>query len=418
MKKYFYLLTAALFLSGSTLFANGLSLNSLGPRALGMGGAMVGLANDYTTIYWNPAGLRNLSGTYIGGYFTGIMPMGTYKYDAAGIDAETKSNIYPAPGLIGHWQCMLSDKGTVGLGVYVPAGLGAEWDGADFTAFAGGQNLNWSSQVGVINISPAFAYQLSDQLALGFAVNIFYGMFDMENGSSGAQYEESSSGFGYGVTLGAHFKVNEMISLGASFRTKTDVKMSGEAKNPGMALVPAAMGGPYPTKSDFDRDVSWPMWIGGGVAVKPVEGLTLALDVQYSQWSESEKEFQTEFDNAGWAAVTGATGDDKFILKWEDATQIRFGAEYMVNEMITVRGGFYTDPAPAPDETYNFLFPSIDYNGITGGASINISGVVVDLGAEYLIGSERDIAPTTENVPGKHNMNIFAFSIGTGFAIK
>ena len=42
------------------LFANGLNLNGFGARAAAMGGAFVGLANDYTAVYWNPAGLALL----------------------------------------------------------------------------------------------------------------------------------------------------------------------------------------------------------------------------------------------------------------------------------------------------------------------------------------------------------------------
>jgi len=76
MKKFSLLLMAILF-SGSALFANGLSLNSIGPRALGMGGAFVGLANDYSTVYWNPAGLRNLSGSFVGVYYSGVSPDAT-----------------------------------------------------------------------------------------------------------------------------------------------------------------------------------------------------------------------------------------------------------------------------------------------------------------------------------------------------
>src|SRR5687767_8190011 len=38
----------------------------LGARAIGMGGAFIGLADDWTAIYWNPAGLSRLKGTQIG----------------------------------------------------------------------------------------------------------------------------------------------------------------------------------------------------------------------------------------------------------------------------------------------------------------------------------------------------------------
>ena len=55
-------------------FANGLALNSIGTRALGMGGAMVGLADDVTAIYWNPSGISNVEGGYAAFNLTGISP--------------------------------------------------------------------------------------------------------------------------------------------------------------------------------------------------------------------------------------------------------------------------------------------------------------------------------------------------------
>jgi len=38
------------------LEANGLSLNGLGSKAVSMGGAFIGLADDFSLVYWNPAG--------------------------------------------------------------------------------------------------------------------------------------------------------------------------------------------------------------------------------------------------------------------------------------------------------------------------------------------------------------------------
>ncbi len=424
MKKSFFhiLILVLLFSFGSNIYANGLSLNSIGSRALGMGGAFVGLADDHTAIYWNPAGLYQQKGAYVGVFVTDIIPTGTYTYDAAQIDTKTLTNHYISPNVMGYWQCLLTDKLKMGLGIYVPAGLGAEWDGNDLKAFSNGSAYNWMSKIGVVNISPAVSFALSDQLSLGAAVNVYYAMFDMERPATlrdqtgqvvgFAQYSESSTGLGYGITFGALFQVNKMISVGASFRTKTNVTMSGEAENPGMAAAGVE------TKSDFDRDVAWPMWIAGGVAVRPTDNLTFTFDLQWSQWSASEETFKTEFKNATWAAGAQATGDDTFKLFWEDALQIRLGAEYKLNDAFTLRGGYYNDPAPAPDKTYNILFPSISYNAFTAGGTMTFGNVNIDAGFEYLLGSEREI-PTgkyEDAVPGTHNMNIFAFSIGAGFS--
>ena len=78
MKKRMKLISTVLvmlFLQ-STVFSNGLSLNSIGARALGMGGAFVGLANDGTALYWNPAGLAGLNSS-LNLTVTDIIPLGT-----------------------------------------------------------------------------------------------------------------------------------------------------------------------------------------------------------------------------------------------------------------------------------------------------------------------------------------------------
>ena len=41
----------------SMVYAGGYELPMLGSRVLGMGGAFIGTADDWTAIYWNPAGL-------------------------------------------------------------------------------------------------------------------------------------------------------------------------------------------------------------------------------------------------------------------------------------------------------------------------------------------------------------------------
>src|SRR5438477_7409975 len=53
-------LLAAAFLLFSTVSLNGQTLDQIGERAQGMGGAFVAVADDASAIYWNPAGLSNV----------------------------------------------------------------------------------------------------------------------------------------------------------------------------------------------------------------------------------------------------------------------------------------------------------------------------------------------------------------------
>ena len=222
------------------------------------------------------------------------------------VDATTKTNHYIAPNIMGYVPLMSGDL-TIGLSAYVPSGLGAEWDGADLIAFSAGKELKWSNEVGVVNISPTIAYKFSDKFSVGAAMNIYYGMLDMErpldmfqvdlatgnitgigeDGIYDTQYTESSTGMGYGLSLGLLYKPVDMISIGVSFKTKTTVKMEGDADNNGHGNIGGMMGATLSNESEFERDLSWPTWIGGGIAVKPIDKLTLCLDFQYSLWSDA-----------------------------------------------------------------------------------------------------------------------------------
>jgi len=424
MKKGLLVLFLISIFAVSSLFANGLSLNSIGARALGMGGAMVGLADDPTAIYWNPAGLAGQNSSLYA-FGTDIFPVATYKatsvdygYDPPPfftIDAKTKAQGYPSPNLFANYSM---GNLAFGLGIFVPAGLGAEYKGADLIPISG-EDLEWMSKIAVIDIAPTVAYKINDMFSFGLTGNIFYGMFDMKKPSTyvdltglhGVQYTESSTGTGFGVSGGLLCKLSDMFQLGVSARTEIKVTMNGEAENALMVY----QGGP--AVSDFDRDVAWPLWAAFGIAVKPMENLTITADAQYSQWSKSEKEFHTDFKDSTWAHVTGLSGDDTFVLDWKDCTQLRFGLEYMVSEKLALRAGYYYDPAPAPDSTLTILFPSSTNNVVTAGFGFCAGKFDIDFGFEYLMGEERDVAAAAHNMPGKHKLDIFAFSLAIGMGL-
>jgi long-chain fatty acid transport protein len=366
------ILSLLIFLASSVL-ANGLSLNSIGTKAIGMGGAFIGLANDYSAIYWNPAGITRVKGPQVAFFITDIIPTGTYKLTfpasmgGATVDTETKPNHYIGPNIMGYLPLFCGERLFAGLGAFVPAGLGAEWEGKDLAAFSGpaGTAFEWMSKIGVFNISPGIAFKLNDKISVGAALNVFYGMMDMkrpmdtynavtqqpgQDGMVDAQYEESGSGLGFGASVGLLVKPIDLLSVGVSLKTKNTVKFEGTAKNSAFKAYNAF-------ESDYARDLAWPLWYGAGIAFCPTKKFTVTADVQFSQWSDTEEEIITDYKQAIWEAQVDQKGQNKMHLKWKDATQLRFGAQYKLTEALAVRAGYYQDPAPAPDETANILKP-------------------------------------------------------------
>ena len=86
-----FLLTVALIiLTGISLSANGLNLNGVGSKAIAMGGAFIGLADDYSAIFWNPAALTQTKQATLFMFETNLIPKGTYQFSLAGIDTKSE----------------------------------------------------------------------------------------------------------------------------------------------------------------------------------------------------------------------------------------------------------------------------------------------------------------------------------------
>ncbi|MFP4082206.1 MAG: OmpP1/FadL family transporter [Candidatus Aminicenantes bacterium] len=434
-EKSFLSILMFLVFSSSLALANGLNLNSLGSRALAMGGAFVGLADDFSAVYWNPAGIAQFDRQYFGFYGTDIIPSGTYRMDilvpdigsVTLVNAETETTHYLA-GLAGYYY-PINENMVTGLGIYVPSGLGNRWNGEDFAPISNNDpSLEWKSRIGLVTISPAVAYKINEQFMVGAALNINYGRFNvaMHAGSAAipeppyqldlGQYEESMDGWGFGAAVGLLVKPSEMVSVGATFRTANTVKFSGDASISNLSLLGVS------ATSEVEREITWPMWIAGGVAVKPREDLTITGDIQWTQWSKIDV-IESDFTDPFWQQMMAQSGDDEMQMHWEDAWQIRFGAEYRIENM-AFRGGFYMDPSPAPDRTMNVLIPSYDYNVITLGFGYNLDGLQIDVGFEYLMGKEREVPyekwvlnPEWQSaMPGIYDMNIVVPNVSVSYS--
>jgi long-chain fatty acid transport protein len=416
--------------------ANGLNLNSLGSRALSMGGAFVGLADDYSAIFWNPAGMAQFDKRYLGFYGTDVIPSGSYLLQVpsqAGlvtrVDAKTQTKHYLS-GLLAYYQ-PINDYLVAGIGLYVPSGLGSSWKGDDFSGLSDGTSYMWESKIGLITISPGVSYKINEMISVGATFNINYGTFSLNQWAGNTelpqppyeldlgQYEMSLKGWGFGATLGVLVKPSEMFSFGATLRTPSRVKLSGEATISNLDLIGFKKTSDAETMSPH---LTFPLWIAGGVAFRPLPKLTLTGDLQWTHWSALDQ-IELKFVDPYWSLFMVASGGDKMHLEWKDALQVRFGGEYRISDSIALRGGYYYDPTPTPDRTMNFLLPSYTFNVFTAGVGYSMSGLVIDFGLEFLSGKKREVEfakwlldPEFANAqPGVYDMSIVVPNISVSY---
>ena len=388
------------------LFANGLNLNGNGSKANAMGGAFVGLANDFSAAYWNPAGLAQMTKASFSLYGADILPFGTYTREARAIDAKSTFKHYLIPAL-GYFQ-PIGDKLVVGIYLNAPSGAGAEWDGADLANITGIPTYNWKSKLGIFTLSPSIAYKVSDKIMLGATLDINYGMLEMAQAIPWAlspyssQYSEDLKGWAVGGTFGLLVKPVKQFSFGVTYKLPFTAKLKGDV------TIPAAVGFGLPTTDTGTRTATWPSWLAAGIAVKPTDKLTFTADVQYTNWHILQT-IPVTFANTQWQAnlAPGAA----YELLWKDTTQFRFGVEYLASKSLALRAGYYFDPNPGPPETQNILLPEFKYNWVTAGFGYMSEKIVIDFSVEYGKGADISVQEGKGAMPGTHGMTIVAPSL-------
>jgi long-chain fatty acid transport protein len=420
MKRFFKLSVILGLMVGlcSGLYPNGFNLNSNGTKALTMGGAFIGLADDFSAAFWNPAGLTQMKQTTLAFFGTDILPYASYQFTYPGVfSIDTKAEVeHNFTGSVGFFK-PLSEKVVVGIYGYTPSGLGVTWKGDELAALTGGVSREWDTYVGIITIAPVIAFKLSDKFSLGASFNINYGIAKLsrpivDNPILG-QYSEDSNGMAFGATIGMLVKPSEKFSFGLTYRTPLKVKLKGDTTISGAPLLQ------LPATDESTRTATFPMWLGAGIAIKPSDKLTFTADAQYTNWKTMDT-IPMEFTNAYWKVYFEE--GSKLTLNWKDCVQLRFGVEYKTSEKFAIRAGYYYDPNPSPKNTRTILLPEMTFNFITFGFGYHTEKVTIDVGFEYGMGQEleitmADLGVDDPGMPGIHNLNIFVPNISITFRL-
>ena len=389
------------------LFANGLSLNGIGSKASAMGTAFIGLADDFSAVFFNPAGLTQMEQGSLSVFVTSIFPSATYNFELGGITMADTSSVaqgYPS-GAIAYYK-PVSDKLIIGIAGYVPSGVGSEWSGDELSALTGGTSYKWNSKLFMISLSPVAALKLSDKFSIGASLNINYVNLEMHRPAGDGismpflQYEESTSGIAIGATFGAMYKPCEKFSIGMVYKLPVNATINGTADAPYLANFGMAV------KSDGERKATWPMFAGIGIAIKPTEEFTIIADVIYTNWEKLEN-IPITYDEPSWKSMEAGS---EFTLRWEDTFDFKIGIEYKVSDSFFFRAGFYTDNAPSPDETINIMLPEVSYTAYTIGFGYKKGKISLDFALEYLNGNDRLVDPMNylvgTGMPGYHGMKM------------
>ena len=393
------------FISISSSFAGGFQINEHGARAMGMAGAFAGLADDPSALYFNPAGITQLSGTHIMAGVTFIVPTTTFRGPSPQItEYKMQAQIFtPINFYVTH---QLTNDLFVGLGINNQYGLGTLWDDSWI-----GNQVAINTQIRTFYFTPVVAYKVTDNLSVSAGPVFAWGDVKIERDVSLSPFNGlakvslSGNGTAWGYTAGILYKPFKELQLGLSFRSQTKFKLTGSASSDG----PASFAAKLPS-GDITADLTMPANLTFGVAVFPFKDFTVTADFQWIGWSSYDK-LAVDFANPNISDITS-------IKNYNDTYIARLGAEYKFNSDFTFRGGILFDHNPVPDERVDPLLPDADRWGFNLGLSYKITkNLSVDLAYFFLRFSERTITNsvvyyTTGNAPLNGTYNSYAHLIG------
>lgn len=428
MKKTVLSIFVVLLACNIGIFASGFQINEHGARAMAMAGAFTGVANDASTVYYNPAGLTNLKGTHFLAGVTLIAPSAKFTGPTPGTtEYEMESQLFtPFNFYVTH---AINDDLSVGLGVNNQYGLGTKWS-SDWA----GRYLAVDTEIRSFYFTPAIAYKFSEIFSIGVGATIALAdvkiirNIPQQDPVTGAQKPDAQTkmegdGSAFGFTAGIYLKPSDMISLGLSYRSESSFDFEGDAStDPATLDFTHPLAGPQSIplpNGPIKAPLTTPQNITFGIGLTPADGLIISADFQWVGWSSYDKlevtfeEYDLDPQTAGNQNVSSTPRN------YEDSFIVRVGAEYMLSPEFALRGGFLYDKNPVQDEYVEPTLPDADRMGLNIGFGYDISSSVkVDFAYLLLLFSEREITNSAFGFNGTYQNTAHLFGINFGYAIN
>ncbi len=358
-------------------FAGGLSISGQGSRALGMGGAFTAVADDGSCIYYNPAGMSQIEGTEVAAGISFIFPEIDYEMPN-GVTEKNNKNAYAPTLFITHH---LTDKFGIGLGLYSPYARDAVFNDDLANGFP-----SQKAKMVRTDLSPVVSYQVLEQLSVGAGLIGSYGVINQSIPAGPTlRISDKSEGFGLGGIMGLLWKINKYIQVGSTYRTRVTVQQRGDRtmEQDGTTVT-----------SDSRSDIHYPSSLGLGIAVKPIEKLTLALDGDWYEWSYM-KTITTRTDL--WP-------DSTVDLATENSWDFRVGGEYQLPQQWAVRAGYGYLQGAIPNTNILPCKPDANTHEFDVGIGKRIGNWRADLVYEYMFTDEEETSTNIYGYNGKYNI--------------
>lgn len=371
----------ALAAAGGPVRASTYDIFGLSARDVAMGNAMTAAATGYAAIYYNPAALTATSQQQLGLGLTLTLPE---VYVDRGDRASGRPTVLPPShfGLSLGWMKPLpgvfDGKLALGVGLYLPGERLVRVEGVDpqRPQFYLYQNLQDK-----LLIHAAAAVELTEWLSVGVGVEVLAdlgGSVVLDMNILSGEFARRDLAVSLDPTAapvaGVHFHPGDGVAIGLSYRGSSALSFN--------LPIHVSDGDALALDIEVEQTVLWtPHQLSLGVAwTLPDPALTLALDATLALWSgapdpsprlsvDVEGYLLEAFGLAG--ALDLSTRTAPIAVGFTDTVTARVGAEWKALPWLTLRGGYFYRPTPAPRQTGVTAYLDNDAHVLALGAGVD-----------------------------------------------
>jgi long-chain fatty acid transport protein len=344
MKRLIFLLLLVSFavFAPAAWATNGAQLIGYSAIHEGLGGGGTAFAQDVSTIMMNPAALTELPtmvnfNLFLGYPYTrtdvsgvpvdpsiGISPANT----GAGTQTSNEDGIFlPGAGIVlkTPW---LDNRITVGFSLCAVAGFGTDYNQSRLNPqiLPSGGTYDTGAFYGVLKLLPAVAYKINDQWSVGLTLHVDRTQLETDSATGAASaFAETAGrsrvdfGWGVGVGMGLLYKPTSLFSVGLNYISEQYIADYERYKD----ILP--------------QGLNFPQQLNLGIAVNPLDSVTLIADFKWINWSGADGGFGTPVSEGGFG--------------WQDQYVAIVGAQWEATDMITLRTGYNYGRSSVPSDS-------------------------------------------------------------------
>ena len=373
---------------------NGMRLASQDGFATARGEAFVATADNPSAIYYNPAGISQLEGVDFRAGIYGIYLDPTYTPPP-----PTDTNHFHVEDQLAAVPQFFATYAptnlpvSFGLGIYAPFGLGVTWpQDTGFRAVAIEGALTY------LTINPVAAVRLGRGVSIGAGVTVNYANINLEQGLLRTEtpfanlFRFNGDGWTVGYNAGLLWQPHPKVSLGASFRSRTEVTMDGHTEIEQQPIIAR-------TERAAEAEWTFPLTAVVGISYRPTPKWNIEFNADYTDWSCFDT---VTIEQKPPPPPFPVRQDIPVTLEWQQSWLYKFGVTRYFENRWHVSAGYVFNESSVPDDYYSPLAADMDRHFLSIGAGYKGRSMNFDVAYQFGYGPDRTVTGSTpSSTPGR-----------------